>query len=58
MARRSFRLTLAAASLALLGACTVHKQDSAPALTGPSELGTSIVISVTPDVIAQDGASQ
>jgi PKD repeat protein len=58
MARRSFTITLAAASLALLGACTVHKQDSAPALTGPSELGTSIVIAVSPDVIAQDGASQ
>lgn len=58
MARRSFTITLAAASLALLGACTVHKQDSAPALTGPSELGTSIIIAVSPDVIAQDGASQ
>ena len=57
MARRSFTITFAA-SLAVLAACTVHKQDSQPALTGPSELGTSVVVSVTPDVIAQDGASQ
>jgi PKD repeat protein len=57
MARRSFTITFAA-SLALLAACTVHKQDGQPALTGPSELGTSIVLSVTPDVIQQDGASQ
>jgi PKD repeat protein len=41
----------------LFGACTVKKQE-APGLTGPSELGTSINISVTPDVLSQDGASQ
>ena len=42
---------------ALFGACTVKKQE-APGLTGPSELSTSINISVTPDVLSQDGASQ
>jgi PKD repeat protein len=47
---------LAAAGL-LLSACTTHKQETPP-LTGPSELATSINISVTPDVLTQDGASQ
>ncbi len=40
-----------------LGGCTMKSQE-APPLTGPSELGTSIVITVTPDTIFQDGASQ
>jgi PKD repeat protein len=35
----------------------VHKQET-PSLTGPSELGTAITISVSPDVLSQDGASQ
>lgn len=52
------RLAVAAVGLALLTAgCTTKKQET-PALTGPSELGTSISISVSPDVLAQDGASQ
>lgn len=42
---------------ALLGACTVKKQET-PDLAGPSELSTSINISVSPDVLSQDGASQ
>jgi PKD repeat protein len=41
----------------LLGACTVKKQET-PSLTGPSELSTAITVSVSPDVLAQDGASQ
>jgi PKD repeat protein len=41
----------------LAGACTTREQNTPP-LTGPSELSTSINISVTPDVIIQDGASQ
>jgi PKD repeat protein len=45
-----------AASL-LLAACTTRKQE-APALTGPSALGTSLTITVSPDVLTQDGASQ
>jgi len=59
MARRTFTLRFAAAAAAALiaGACTVKKQET-PALTGPSELGTSISISVSPDVLTQDGASQ
>jgi PKD repeat protein len=52
------RLTLGILGAALLlGACTVKKQDT-PSLTGPSELGTSITITVSPDVLYQDGASQ
>jgi chitodextrinase len=41
----------------LTAGCTV-KKDEAPPLVGPSELGKSISINVTPDVLAQDGASQ
>lgn len=41
----------------LLGACTLKEQETPP-LTGPSELSTSINISVTPDTLSQDGASQ
>ncbi|MBI2834810.1 MAG: PKD domain-containing protein, partial [Acidobacteria bacterium] len=44
------------ATMAVSG-CTIKKSD-APALTGPSELGTSISIFANPDVLAQDGASQ
>jgi PKD repeat protein len=41
----------------VLGACTTKKQDTPP-LGGPSELSTSITITVAPDVVTQDGASQ
>jgi hypothetical protein len=37
--------------------CTVKKQE-APPLTGPSEFGTSVTISVTPDILPTDGGSQ
>ena len=40
-----------------LGGCTLDKQ-SAPPLAGPSELALSIALSVTPDIITQDGHSQ
>jgi PKD domain len=43
--------------LMLSAACTMKSQE-APSLSGPSEFGTSINISVTPDVLQQDGASQ
>lgn len=55
---RPFRTITAAVALAALSACTVHKQAEAPALTGPSETGTSMTLSVTPDILTQDGASQ
>jgi len=38
-------------------ACTMKNQE-APPLTGPSEFGTSVSVSVSPDVLQQDGASQ
>ena len=46
-----------AAAAVLLTACTMKKQET-PSLTGPSELGTSITVGVSPDVLTQDGASQ
>ena len=41
---------------ALLG-CTTSKTETPP-LTGPSGLGTSLVVTVSPDTVSQDGASQ
>ncbi len=43
--------------LAAGSACTMKEQE-APPLAGPSELDQSIVISVSPDTLPQDGASQ
>ena len=52
------RLAVAAAGVALAAsACTVHKTE-VPALTGPSGFGNSIVVSVSPNVLSQDGQSQ
>jgi len=48
-------LTLAA--LVTLAGCTLDRQG-APSLAGPSELGLSLAITATPDIITQDGASQ
>jgi len=45
------------ALLAGVAACTVHKQET-PSLGGPSEFGKSLVLSVNPDVLSQDGQSQ
>ena len=44
-------------TVAALGACTTKDQE-APPLTGPSEFGQSVVVSVNPDSLPQDGASQ
>lgn len=46
-----------AAAAAIGSACTMKSQE-APPLTGPSEFGLSITVSVSPDVLTQDGASQ
>jgi PKD repeat protein len=43
--------------LTLASGCTMHDQD-APPLTGPSEFAQSISITVSPDLLPQDGASQ
>ena len=45
-----------AAAVALSG-CTVKKTET-PDPTGPSELGLSLQLEVTPDVLAMDGVSQ
>lgn len=45
------------AALALTSACTVHGTD-VPGLTGPSEAALSMVMTVTPDTLVQDGLSQ
>jgi PKD repeat protein len=55
--RTSYRITAVGAALALVTACTMKKQE-APPLSGPSEFAKSVGISVTPDVLTQDGASQ
>jgi PKD repeat protein len=40
-----------------LGACTVKKTE-APDITGPSELGLSLELRVSPDLLHRDGVSQ
>lgn len=50
-------VNLALFLLVVVSACTMKSQE-APPLTGPSEFGTSITVSATPDAITQDGASQ
>jgi PKD repeat protein len=53
---RTLRAGAACAALLVLAGCTVHKEET-PALTGPSAMGTSIVVTVSPDTVPQDGAS-
>jgi PKD repeat protein len=49
---------VALAAIALIAAgCTMKEQEPAP-LTGPSEFAQSLTVSVTPDLLTQDGASQ
>lgn len=58
MRYRLLTRVLAGGAAAILAAgCTMGKQD-APPLTGPSEMGTSIAVAITPDTLPQDGASQ
>src|SRR6476620_4742315 len=58
MAQRFFTTfcTVAVAALVVSG-CTMDKQET-PDLSGPSEFGTSIVVTVSPDILTQDGSSQ
>jgi PKD repeat protein len=55
-ASQSLSTCVMAAAL-LAASCTMKNQD-APPLTGPSEFGTSLTVTVTPDVLALDGTSQ
>ena len=55
-ARVAARIVLA--GLIVTGAgCTLKEQET-PALSGPSEFAQSITVSVSPDVLTQDGSSQ
>ena len=49
--------TCVIAAALVTASCTMKNQD-APPLTGPSEFGTSLSVTVTPDVLALDGTSQ
>ena len=53
----SARAMVFVAAAAGAAACTVNDQD-APPLTGPSEFAKSITVSVSPDLLTQDGGSQ
>jgi PKD repeat protein len=57
MNRRLLTRLCVACLLLTAGACTMKKQE-APALSGPSEFGTSISISASPDILTQDGVSR
>ena len=49
------RIIVAVAGIAL-AACSLDKQ-AAPSFTGPSELGLSLAVTASPDIISQDGVS-
>ncbi|HEY2432908.1 MAG TPA: PKD domain-containing protein [Vicinamibacterales bacterium] len=55
---RSLRILPFVCALTALSSCTVHDQQAAPALSGPSGNGTSLQVTVTPDILTQDGQSQ
>jgi PKD repeat protein len=54
---RAAIVLLIGAVLAVSASCTMKGQDPPP-LSGPSEFATAIAVSVTPDVLPLDGASQ
>jgi len=56
--KASHRSLASLLSVAALAASCTMKNQEAPPLTGPSEFGTSVTVSVTPDVLALDGASR
>jgi PKD repeat protein len=56
--RKLVHLAIAVALAIVSGfACTMKSQEEPP-LAGPSEFGQAISVSVSPDVLTQDGASQ
>jgi hypothetical protein len=57
MGKRFAVVTAFLVALAFNVGCGVH-QTEAPALSGPSELSTSFLLTAIPDSISQDGASQ
>jgi PKD repeat protein len=48
---------IAFVAMVTIAGCSLDKQ-TAPPLTGPSELGLSLAVTATPDIITQDGQSQ
>jgi PKD repeat protein len=54
---RALRFVVLLAAVAAVTACRV-KETKTPALAGPSELGLSLTLQATPDVLTQDGSSQ
>jgi PKD repeat protein len=57
MTQHIFKSAAVLAVAALLGGCTIKDQEPPP-FAGPSEFGQSVVVSVNPDSLPQDGASQ
>jgi PKD repeat protein len=51
------RRILVWAAIVTLGGCTLDKQ-AAPPLTGPSTFGQSVNVTISPDILTQDGQSQ
>src|SRR6476620_6535476 len=51
-------IVLAALAVTAIAAGCTMKSQNAPPLTGPSEFGTSITVTVSPDILTQDGSSQ
>lgn len=54
---KAFKILAAALVATALTACTVHRADAPPPLTGPSGSAQTIEITATPDTITQDGTS-
>jgi len=57
MKRTVLARTFCALAAVFSAACTMTDQVP-PAVTGPSEFGTSVSVSLSPDILQQDGASQ
>jgi PKD repeat protein len=57
MTQSTFKSLAVLAAAILIGGCTMDDQERPP-LAGPSEFGQSLSVSVSPDVLPQDGASQ
>jgi len=54
---RTARYTTVSAVLVAVAGCTMKSQEP-PDFTGPSELGKSVTVAASPDILAQDGMSR
>jgi chitodextrinase len=54
---RAFRTLALLLTVAAAAACSVE-DTTAPPLSGPSELGLSLAVGASPDILSQDGVSQ